>query len=190
MITASCRSGQAGSRSLLLLMFLTVEALVTQLRMLTYTDPQVLLMEQGCCLKGSLWFWILVEESILFSSSLSYFSVQKKLGLHFHTPSLLVLLRGRSLLWNNLSGPGKMFIILFAALVFPGLRENFFHSWRSDPQVTVIFPVQPHTFNLPCSPICICLGPIPTVLLGFILHAWKCYHLTHTGPKSSLLWAS
>lgn len=47
MITASCRSGQAGSRSLLLLMFLTVEALVTQLRMLTYTDPQVLLMEQG-----------------------------------------------------------------------------------------------------------------------------------------------
>lgn len=32
-------------------MFLVVEALVTQLRMLTYTDPQVLVMEHSCCLK-------------------------------------------------------------------------------------------------------------------------------------------
>lgn len=53
MIAASCEQDRQGAGAKVktaayCLMFLLVEALVTQLRVLTCTDPQGRLMEQGC----------------------------------------------------------------------------------------------------------------------------------------------
>lgn len=59
------------------------QSLVSQLGMLTHANPRMLLVEAGCCFKGSLRFWILLGQSENSFCFPLIFCGQKGLGLYF-----------------------------------------------------------------------------------------------------------
>lgn len=129
-------------------------------------------MEQGCCFKGSLWFGILTEESIL-SPPLSPVFVCKGSLAFISTPPP----------WSNFVRLWETFVILLStALLSLGQGENFLLELKKCSRVRFVFLILiflafPYLF----------IRVYPNCITWIYLTCLKTFSLLHIGPKPSLL---
>lgn len=172
--------------------------------MLTHANPRMLLVEAGCCFKGSLWFWILLGQS---ENSFCFPLIicgQKGLGLYF-TFLLLLPVHRQQMKDSPLKWLFKMlrFLIHFFParyVVFSqtgavkyfnpiGLgQEKFLQRLERWTGVRFISPVQAHNYKfLNFMPSHISPGWDPSHLGHFGLFPYlRMLPFTQPGPKQRL----